>query len=95
MSRPDRATRTGCASCPVSGCPARDSQHGSSLRGWRLTLSAVAFFLVPVVLGVAGAACAGASGGGQLVGAIIGMAVGMAGTALLVRALHRGHREGA
>jgi len=95
MRRSDRATRMGCASCQVSGCPARDGQNGSSLRGWRLTLSAVAFFLVPVVLGVAGAACAGGSGGGQLVGAIIGMAVGMAGSAFLARALRREHREGA
>jgi hypothetical protein len=95
MRRSDKATRMGCASCPVSGCQASDSQNGGSLRGWRLTLSAVVFFLVPVVFGVAGAACARGSGGGELVGAIIGIAVGMAGSALLVRALHGEQREGA
>ncbi len=83
----------GCAGCRVPGCTGRESQDGSSLRGWRLTLSAVAFFLAPAVLGVAGAACVGGSGGGQLVGAIIGMAAGMAGSAFLGRALHRKQGE--
>jgi len=86
----------GCAQCETDafdrdGC----APQGSSLRGWRLTLSASGAFWIPVALATVGAVGGGGSPVWQLIGAGIGLVVGMAGAGAVVRLIRPADEEGA
>jgi hypothetical protein len=83
----------GCGECPCS-CgldrPPVDQPEGQQLAGWRLVLVSLGLFLGPVGLAILGAALAGKTAGGQLIGALAGLGVGFAISAGVARMLRRG-----
>gem|GEM_PF-2395326 len=64
------------------------------LSGGRLALAALALFLFPIALAIAGSMCAGPGDGAQFVGGIAGLFVGMVGTILVVRRIYRRTEDG-
>jgi len=82
---PDRPCGSGCTRCGLHAAP----PDVPVLRGWRLTVSALGVFLLPLVLAVAGAVVVGGEGGRQFLGALAGLAVGLAGGVLIGRCVSR------
>jgi hypothetical protein len=82
----------GCTQCDADD-PARP--EAGALRGWRLTVSATAVFLLPLALAVTGAALLGSNQTRQFLGALGGLAVGMGCGILIARSVGRSAKEGA
>lgn len=92
--------QTGLTRCPdeCSLCPAAEGDNGSApeaptLQGWRLVLSAMGVFGLPIVLAVAGAVLAWGGPAGQWLGAVTGFVVGTAIAAVGARRLYPGRKE--
>jgi hypothetical protein len=69
---------TQCGDCSSNSCSANAPVHYDSVQGWRIVSAAVAFFLLPSLLGIIGAACFHFSPLSRLFGALLGLAVGAA-----------------
>jgi hypothetical protein len=82
-----------CENCPSDGCPAEHQDDVAALRGWRLGLTSFALFLLPVMLAIGGAACAGERGAAQLLGGLTGLALGICGAIATARLLGRSRIE--
>ena len=90
VEKPKNACSGGCSRCGVA--EGRDQDDGG-LRGWRLTLSAGAAFVLPLVVAAAGARLAGPAQTPQFLGALGGLIVGLVcgvGIARLVRRSTKG-----
>ena len=76
--------------CPVGCANCRDEnmRAAGEMKGRRLVLAAGATFLLPLILGGAGAALGSPGVAGQMLGALIGLAAGL-GIAILVGRLRR------
>ena len=81
----------GCGHCGVGDvCPPE-----GAMSGWRLSISAAAVFLLPLVLAAGGAALCGTGGAGQFVGAMVGLIVGVVGGIVAARRIRRSSEDGA
>ena len=83
----------GCSRCGSPEPP--KGPAGEGLAGWRLTVSAIAAFLMPLALAVAGAAMGGGSETGQFLGAMIGLGVGLTIGLVVSRLLGSAAKDGA
>jgi hypothetical protein len=80
----------GCGSCPTDDCPARYEDDAPRLRGPALVAAALALFLLPILLAVAGSALAGQAGDvAQLLGCLAGLGLGLAVARLFARLIYR------
>lgn len=75
--------RSNLSACPVqcTGCPelaVDPSATSTPLAGWRLARLAAATFLLPLLIGLAGALIAPPSPPSQLLGCLLGLAAGIA-----------------
>ena len=83
----------GCSRCGSAEQPKEPA--GEGLAGWWLTVSAVAAFLMPLALAVAGAAMGGGSETRQFMGATIGLGVGLTIGLVVSRLLGSAAEDGA
>ena len=93
---PGDGGEAGCGDCSVCGpsdCPVADPSAGELLVGWRLAAASLGFFVLPVLLAIAGGLWAGESRPGQLAGALAGLSLGAAGCWLVSRAFFGRQRE--
>jgi len=60
-----------------------------AVTGWRLVVGALAVFVLPLVLAIAGAAVSGGGDARQLLGALIGLAAGLAAGVVIARLVCR------
>ncbi len=67
-----------CAECPALDEGTESGSSAVPMRGGSLSRAAAAYFLLPVGLGITGAALAGGSHLGQLLGGALGLVAGMA-----------------
>ena len=87
----DGACGGGCRHCAdldevLAGAP-------GGLTGWRLTLSAAAAFLGPLILAIVGAVIGSPSPVGQWVGAGVGLVIGLAAAVVVGRRLAAPRKE--
>jgi len=80
----------GCGSCPTDDCPASYEDDALRLRGPALVAAALALFLLPILLAIAGSALVGRAGDlAQLLGCLAGLGLGLALARLLARLIYR------
>ena len=93
MHAPGEITEPDCPSCHRCANQDRAADEdpgGSPPAGWRLGILCLGAFLLPVVLGIAGAVCWSTSDETRFFGAVIGLVVGAAVAVAVGRLLRRG-----
>ncbi len=87
MDKPNTTSTAGCPS-RCARCGIGDAPQAGDLRGWRLSVGAVAVFVLPLLTAIAGASLGGDGKVGQFVGAAVGLFTGLA-TVVTIAAMRR------